>query len=261
MPSIEEVIPIVDVGDVDIVSVVPIVRPIFRPRINGTEPIPAVLKAWISSNDQKGESVDAEPMFWPKVSPKAIVGNTVAVVAAALLPVAVVGIPVSGAMFLPSGVLDTLLFLSPARLLALLRALLLFIVALRLLPSMLLRSMPLLSMLGLLVLVLPLLLSMLLLSMLGRLVLAGPLLLLSMLRVPVLAGPLLLSMLRIGLGVFVPALLLIRTHLPLLLSLPRLLLLVAGLLLLSMLLFGLGLLVFGLVLWGMVLLFPVLLLP
>jgi hypothetical protein len=52
------------------------------------------LEAGISAHNQEGEAVDAEPMALAKISTEAIVRNTVAIVAAALLPAAVVGIPV-----------------------------------------------------------------------------------------------------------------------------------------------------------------------
>jgi len=51
------------------------------------------LEPGISADDEKGQAVDAEPMALAKVSTEALIGNAIAVVAAALLPSAVVGIP------------------------------------------------------------------------------------------------------------------------------------------------------------------------
>jgi hypothetical protein len=52
------------------------------------------LEARESAHNQEGQSVDAEPMVLAKVSTEAVVRDAVAVVPAALLPIAVVGIPV-----------------------------------------------------------------------------------------------------------------------------------------------------------------------
>ncbi len=93
IPAVEQVVAVVDVGDINVVCVVPIIRPVFRPRVNHTEPIAAVLEAGISAYNEEGEAVDAEPMVAAEVSTEALVRNAVAVVAAALLPSAVVGIP------------------------------------------------------------------------------------------------------------------------------------------------------------------------
>jgi hypothetical protein len=82
----------------------------LRPGINHAEPVAIVLEAGISPYDQEGKSVDAEIVVPPEVPAEAVVGNTVAVIAAALLPVAVIGIPALGAMLLPGGLLNVLLF-------------------------------------------------------------------------------------------------------------------------------------------------------
>jgi len=51
------------------------------------------LEAGISAHNEEGKAVDPEPVVLTEISAEAIVRNTVAMVAAALLPVAVVGIP------------------------------------------------------------------------------------------------------------------------------------------------------------------------
>ena len=123
-------------------------------------------------------------MVTAKVSTEVVVRNAISVVAAALLPGAVVGFPVLCAMPLPCALLHALLFLCALRV---------FIAAL------------LLSVLLVLVMVLP----RLLLSVLRLLVLVLPRLLLSVLWLAVLLLPWLLGMLLFGLGLLVLALLLL----------------------------------------------------
>jgi len=94
IPPIVEVVTVVDVVDVDVVVVVPVVPPVFRPRVDGADPIALVLEAWVSAYNQEGKAVDAEAVARAKVSAVPVVGNAVTLVAAALLPVAVVGLPV-----------------------------------------------------------------------------------------------------------------------------------------------------------------------
>jgi hypothetical protein len=93
IPMVEQVITVVDVGDINVVGVVPVISPIFRPWVNETDPIALILKARVPANNQEGQSVDAEAMVRPKVTAEPVVRDAVAVVAATLLPSAVVGIP------------------------------------------------------------------------------------------------------------------------------------------------------------------------
>jgi hypothetical protein len=93
IPAVEQVIAVVDIHDIDVIVVVPVIPPIFRPWVNETEPIAAVLEAGISAHNQEWQSVDAEPMVWPKVSTEPVVRDAIAVIATALLPSAVLGIP------------------------------------------------------------------------------------------------------------------------------------------------------------------------
>ena len=93
IPAVVKVIAVVGVGDVNVVVVIPVIAPVFRPRINEADPIALILEAWVPSNNQKRQAVDAEPMVPTKVSPVTVVRDTVTVVAATLLPVAVVRVP------------------------------------------------------------------------------------------------------------------------------------------------------------------------
>jgi hypothetical protein len=92
--AVVQVVAVIHIGDVNVVVVVPVIAPIFRPRVNGTEPITVVLEARVSADNQEGEAVDAESVVLTKISAEAVVRDAVAVISAALLPVAVVGVPV-----------------------------------------------------------------------------------------------------------------------------------------------------------------------
>jgi hypothetical protein len=51
------------------------------------------LEAGISTHNEEGQAIDAKPVVLTKISTEALFRNAVAMVAAALLPIAVVGIP------------------------------------------------------------------------------------------------------------------------------------------------------------------------
>jgi hypothetical protein len=91
--AVVQVIAIVDVGHVNVVVVIPVVPPVLRPWVNKTYPIALVLEAGLPANNHEGEAIDAKPMVPAEVSSISVVGNAVAVVAATLLPVAVVRVP------------------------------------------------------------------------------------------------------------------------------------------------------------------------
>ena len=100
-PAVKQVVTVVHVGHVNIVVVVPVIAPVFRPRVNQTDPIAVILEAREAAYNQEGQAVNAETMVRPKVSAEPVVRDAVAVVATALLPGAVVRIPVLGSMLLP----------------------------------------------------------------------------------------------------------------------------------------------------------------
>ena len=101
IPAVVQVIAVIRVDDVHVVVVVPIVGPVFWPWVHETEPKAAVLEARIAAIQLHRIAVDAEPMILPKVATIAVIWNAVAVIAAALLPVAVFGLPVGCPMLLP----------------------------------------------------------------------------------------------------------------------------------------------------------------
>ena len=92
--AVVKIVAIVDVIYVHVVIVVPVISPIFRPRIDGADPVSLVLKAWVSPHNPEGKSIDAESVAGPKVSAVAIVRDTVSVIATTLLPGAMIRLPV-----------------------------------------------------------------------------------------------------------------------------------------------------------------------
>jgi hypothetical protein len=83
--AVEQVIAIVNVVDVDVVGVIPVIRPVPWPGVNKAKPITTLLEAGVSANDQEGQAFNSEPMAWTKVSMKAAVRDSVATIAATLL--------------------------------------------------------------------------------------------------------------------------------------------------------------------------------
>jgi len=90
IPAVIHVVPVADVRNIDVIGVIPVICPGPRPWVNETNPIPLVLEARISTDDQERKPVDSEPMLRPKVPTVAIVRDPVTAVAATLLPGAVV---------------------------------------------------------------------------------------------------------------------------------------------------------------------------
>jgi hypothetical protein len=110
-----EVVAVVDVGDIDLIVVVPVAVPVCRPWIDDAQPVAVVLEARISAYHKEGKPLDAESMLRSKVAAKAGVRNAVSAITAALLPGTVVLLPVSRSMLLPGSLLDVLLGLATLR--------------------------------------------------------------------------------------------------------------------------------------------------
>ena len=91
--TVVQVIAVVSVGDVDVVVVKPIIAPVLRPWVNETDPIALILEARVSANNHEGQAIDAEPMVATKVSAVTVVRDSIALISATLLPVAVVRVP------------------------------------------------------------------------------------------------------------------------------------------------------------------------
>ena len=101
IPAVIQVVAVIDVIDINVIVVVPVISPVGRPRVDRTDPIAVVLEARISAYNQERQAVDAESVTWAEVSPETVVGNTVPVISASLLPGAMVGVPVLGSVLLP----------------------------------------------------------------------------------------------------------------------------------------------------------------
>ena len=113
VPSVVQVIAAVGVNDVHIIVVVPVVRPVFWPRVHKTEPKTTILEARIPTVQLHRVAPDAEPVIRTKAQTIPVIWNAVTVIAAALLPVPVLGLPVSCAMLLPHLASLTLLHTLP----------------------------------------------------------------------------------------------------------------------------------------------------
>ena len=90
IPAVIHVVPVVDVRNIDVIGVIPVICPGPRPWVNETNPIPPVLETRISTNHLVRKPVDSEPMLRPKVSTVSVVRDAITAVAATLLPGAVV---------------------------------------------------------------------------------------------------------------------------------------------------------------------------
>jgi len=100
-----QVIAVVVIVHVNVIVVVPVVRPIFWPRIYETEPISAVLKAPMTANIPHWQTVYSESVILAVVPPKPVVWNTVADISAALLPGAMLGLPTARPISAPRNLL------------------------------------------------------------------------------------------------------------------------------------------------------------
>src|ERR1035438_6464119 len=97
--TVVQIIPVV-VAHVNIVGRIPVRGPTFGPRVNQHEPKPVVQEPWITTN-YSGLAGDAEPMLVPEIETESGVRNVVATVTAALVPRAMLALPLRGAFLLP----------------------------------------------------------------------------------------------------------------------------------------------------------------
>ena len=103
--AVVQVIAVVQVRDINIISLIPVAPPVFRVWVNGAEPISTVLETWIAPDFHERQAVDAEPVIPAIVAAVIVVRDAIAAVTAALLPGAVFGFPTMGATLLPCTVL------------------------------------------------------------------------------------------------------------------------------------------------------------
>ena len=90
VPAVIHVVPVVDVRNIDVISVIPVIRPGSGPWVNETNPITVVLKTRVSTGCLERKPIDSERMLRPKVSRVPVVWDSITAVAATLLPGAVV---------------------------------------------------------------------------------------------------------------------------------------------------------------------------
>src|ERR1039457_5413233 len=101
MLTVVQVIAVSGVVDVHIIVVVPIVRPVFRPWVNDTEPKAAILEPGVPTRKNHRETAKAEAVILAKGATETVVGNPVAIVTAALAPFAVLRLPATRAILKP----------------------------------------------------------------------------------------------------------------------------------------------------------------
>lgn len=85
--------------DVNVVSHIPIVCPVLRPRVHQQESKASVFEAWIPHVDC-GETVHPEPVLPSEIQTEAVLGDVITPIAAALRPGAMVAFPPLGAILL-----------------------------------------------------------------------------------------------------------------------------------------------------------------
>ena len=91
MHTVIQVIPIV-IANINIVSGIPVLRPVRGPRVNHYERIAAVLEAGITLH-YDGLALNAKPVSLTETETEAIQGNVVAAIAATLSPGPMVAFP------------------------------------------------------------------------------------------------------------------------------------------------------------------------
>ena len=87
MTAVVQIIAVAAEVHVHVVAVVPIIGPVFRPRIDQAEPIASVLEAALPADVCHGKTVDAEFVGLAIGTTETVIRNAIAGVAAALLPV------------------------------------------------------------------------------------------------------------------------------------------------------------------------------
>ena len=101
IPAVKQIISVTVVIHIHVIVVVPIAVPVFRPRIDQTEPKAAVLEAAIAANKLHGKNADSKTVVLAIVGAETGIGNAITAVTTALLPGAVIRLPVLSALTLP----------------------------------------------------------------------------------------------------------------------------------------------------------------
>ena len=99
IPAVVKVIAVIIV-DVNVIGLIPVFCPVFRPGIHEQERKAAVLEAGIS-HEYRGAAPDAEPMCASEIDTETVLRDVVTAIAAALGPGAMLVLPMLGTILLP----------------------------------------------------------------------------------------------------------------------------------------------------------------
>ena len=101
MGTVAEVVAVVHVINVNVIGLIPVRCPGFRPRINNREPEAAVLEARASVDDDHGRAVHAEIVSPAKMLAEPVLWNAIAHVTSAVVPGAVFTFPMPSTLARP----------------------------------------------------------------------------------------------------------------------------------------------------------------
>ena len=101
MLPVVHVISVIDVVNVDVIGPVPNRRPVFRTRINHTEPEAPDLETWRPFDHYDWDLVDTKPVPTAKMRTKAIFRDAVSMVATAFVPGMMLALPIVRTLALP----------------------------------------------------------------------------------------------------------------------------------------------------------------
>ena len=100
--NVVQIISVIGIVDIDVIALIPVDRPVFRHRVKESEPIAVILKARIPGKNHQRKAENAEPVVPAKIAPETVLRNPIPVVAAALLPGAMLNLPATCTMLLPN---------------------------------------------------------------------------------------------------------------------------------------------------------------
>jgi hypothetical protein len=91
-----------DVVNVNVISFVPRARPVFRPRIDDTEPEAPILKSGVSTHNNYWCAANAKPVSPAKMCAETVFGNPVTAVTSTFVPSMMFMLPMLCAVVLPN---------------------------------------------------------------------------------------------------------------------------------------------------------------
>ena len=102
MATVIHVISVSDIVHIDVVGFVPRARPVFRPRINETEPEAPVLESGVSVHDNCWGVANAKPAATAKIRTEAVFRNVVTAVTPTFAPTTMFTLPIPCSVVLPN---------------------------------------------------------------------------------------------------------------------------------------------------------------